>query len=827
MAQEIRIGIDGMTCASCVARVERAIGSTPGVESAEVNLATGSATVHIDQAHCDQARIPELLDVIRDAGYVPEVASAEIGVQGMTCASCVARVERAINALPGVLGASVNLSSERAQVEYLPSSVSRERIVQAVREAGYQPVEQSLSEEAETAGRDQALAALRRDLVIAAAFTLPLVLISMGPMLLPPLGDLLQRLAPEAFWRWAELVLATPVVLWAGRRFMRSGWSELRHLAPGMNSLVMLGSSAAYLYSVIALGAPGLFPEGTAHLYFEAAAVIVTLILLGRYLEALAKGRTSAAIRRLVRLQPKTARVLRAGGEAELPADAVVPGDLIAVRPGERIPVDGAVTEGSSRVDESMISGEPVPVQKRPGDEVIGGTINQTGAFRYRATRVGADTVLAQIVRLVENAQAGKPPIQQLADRIAGVFVPVVMAVALATFGLWLGLGPAPSLNYAFVAGVSVLLIACPCAMGLAAPTAIMVGTGRGAAMGVLFRRGAAMEGLANVQQVVLDKTGTITEGKPALTDLIAYGMPDDQALGLAAAVERDSEHPIAAAIRQAAQDKDLALPAAEEVEAVPGLGIQARVGGQRLAIGNEPFMRRLGVSLEAAADAAQWLSEAARAPLYLAADGVLAAVLAVADPIKPGSRAAVSRMRELGLAVTMLTGDAQRTAEAVARQAGIDQVTAEVLPADKAARVQQLQALGRRVAFVGDGINDAPALAQADVGIAIGTGTDIAVEAGEVILMSGQLTGVADAVALARRTLGTIRLNFFWAYAYNVALIPLAAGAFYPLFGWLLNPMIAAAAMSVSSLFVVSNSLRLQRFDPAHGLSRAAEQAG
>lgn len=818
MTQELRIGIDGMTCAACVGRVERAIRGAPGVDSAEVNLATGTAVVGYEQA-----RIPELLDVIRDVGYAPEVASAEIGVQGMTCASCVARVERAIKALPGVLTASVNLSSERVRVEYLPRSLSRERIAQAIREAGYEAIEPSSSDDAESSRRDEALAVLRHDLLIAAAFTLPLMLISMGPMLLPPLGDLLHRLAPEGVWRWAELVLATPVVGWAGRRFMRTGWSELKHLAPGMNSLVLLGSSAAYLYSVMALLAPGRFPEGTANLYFEAAAVIVTLILLGRYLEALAKGRTSSAIKRLVQLRPKTARIARAGGEVELPADAVVPGDLIVVRPGERIPVDGAVTDGSSRVDESMISGEPIPVQKRPGDAVIGGTVNQTGAFRYRATRVGADTVLAQIVRLVEDAQAGKPPIQQLADRIAGVFVPVVMVIALVTFGLWLWFGPEPSLNYAFVAGVSVLLIACPCAMGLAAPTAIMVGTGRGAAMGVLFRRGAAMEALAGVEQLVLDKTGTITEGKPALTDLVAFSLSDDQALELAAAVERHSEHPIAVAIREAARDRGLAPLDADDVEALPGFGIQARVGGRLLAIGNERLMRRLGIALAPAAEAAERLSAAGRAPLYLAADGALTALLAVADPIKPSSREAVSRMRGLGLTVTMLTGDVQRTAEAVARQAGIDQVTAEVLPADKAARVQQLQAGGSSVAFVGDGINDAPALAQADVGIAIGTGTDIAVEAGEVILMSGQLTGVADAVALARRTLRTIRLNFFWAYGYNVALIPLAAGAFYPLFGWLLNPMIAAAAMSVSSLLVVSNSLRLQRFKPARMPSGSA----
>jgi Cu+-exporting ATPase len=477
--------------------------------------------------------------------------------------------------------------------------------------------------------------------------------------------------------------------------------------------------------------------------------------------------------------------------------------------------VDGTLTEGGSHVDESMISGEPIPVGKGPGDEVVGGTVNQTGAFRYRATRVGADTVLAQIIRLVEDAQAGKPPIQRVADRIAAVFVPLVMAAALATFLVWLWLGPEPPLSYAFVAAVSVLLIACPCAMGLATPTAIMVGTGRGASMGILFRRGAALETLARVDQVVLDKTGTLTEGRPGLTDFHAFGSSEEAALTLAAACERHSEHPIAAAIVQAAQGRGLTLPEADGVEAVPGFGIQARVNGQQVAVGAARFMDRLGVPTQTAAELAGRLAEDGKSPLYVAADGRLAAVLAVADPIKQSSRKAVSRLHALGLTLTMLTGDGRRTAEAVARQVGIDRVVADVLPADKAAEIKRLQAQGIQVAFVGDGINDAPALAQADVGIAIGTGTDIAVEAGEVILMTGDLTGVADAVALARRTLRTIRLNFFWAYAYNVALIPLAAGVFYPLTGWLLNPMIAAGAMSVSSLFVVTNSLRLRRFVP------------
>lgn len=582
-----------------------------------------------------------------------------------------------------------------------------------------------------------------------------------------------------------------------------------------MNSLVMIGSSAAYLYSLLVLVLPGLFPAGTANLYFEAAAVIVTLILLGRYLESVAKGRTSEAIRHLVRLQPKEARIVRDDGEVAIPVDAVVPGDIVAVRPGERIPVDGIVVEGRSYVDESMISGEPVPVGKQADDEVVGGTVNQTGAFRYRATRVGADTVLAQIIRLVEEAQAGKPPIQQLADQIAAIFVPVVMAVALITFVVWLAVGPSPALSFAFVASVSVLLIACPCAMGLATPTAIMVATGRGASMGTLFRRGPALEALARVDTLVLDKTGTITLGKPTLTELETFGMAEDRILALVAAVEHKSEHPIAGAIVEAARDRGMDIPEARDAEAVPGYGIQAWVENVRVAVGSSRFMTRLGVDTGRVSDRVDQLAASGGTPVLAAADGRLVALLGVTDPPKNSSVAAMQAMQALGLKTIMLTGDNRRTAEAVARNVGIDRVVAEVLPDAKAAEVERLQSSGARVAFVGDGINDAPALAQADVGIAIGTGTDIAIEAGDLILMSGELTGVANAVALARRTLKTIRMNFFWAYAYNVALIPLAAGLFYPLTGWLLNPMIAAAAMSVSSLFVVTNSLRLRRFRP------------
>jgi Cu+-exporting ATPase len=790
--------------------VERAIARQPGVESATVNLAAETAVVHFNQTE-----IPRLIEAVRGGGYEPVVETATIRVSGMTCASCVSRVERAIEALPGVIKATVNLSIESARVEYLPDALGRERIAQAIGEAGY---EAEVGEEAPDAGKERQkreLALLKRDLIIAAVLTAPLVLISMAPMFLRGAEALMHSRLPIPVWHWLEFLLATPVLLWAGRLFLVQGWAELRHLAPGMNSLVMIGSGAAYLYSLLVLVLPGLFPKGTDNLYFEAAAVIVTLILLGRYLEALAKGRTSEAIRHLVRLQPKEARVVRDDGELEIPVEALVPGEIVLVRPGERIPVDGILVDGASYVDESMISGEPIPVSKHAGDEVVGGTVNQTGAFRYRATRVGADTVLAQIIRMVEEAQAGKPPIQQLADRIAAVFVPIVMVVALITFGGWLRFGPDPALSFAFVAAVSVLLIACPCAMGLATPTAIMVATGRGAAMGTLFRRGPALELLARVDTLVLDKTGTITQGKPALTEIEVYGVAEDQALALVAAVERYSEHPIAGAIVQAVKARGLDIPNAQEAEAIPGYGIQALVGATRVAVGSGRFMEKLGIDISAVSERIERLAMQGGSPVLSAVDGKLVALLSVADPPKESSKAALSAMHALELKTIMLTGDNRRTAEAVARAVGVDRVVAEVLPDAKAEEVKRLQAAGARVAFVGDGINDAPALAQADVGIAIGTGTDIAIEAGDVILMSGELTGAANAVALARQTLKTIRLNFFWAYAYNVALIPLAAGLFYPLTGWLLNPMLAAAAMSVSSLFVVTNSLRLRRFRP------------
>lgn len=808
MTENVDIEIRGMSCASCVGRVERALGKQPGVIDAQVNLAMHKAAIEVEK----DTATTSLVDAIEAAGYQPVVESVEIPVTGMSCGSCVSRIERALETLPGMVEVSVNLATQKAFVRYLPGSVSLPRLHHAIREAGYEPQEADAPQPADSEDREGRQ--LRNRVVLAAVFTLPVVVIAMGKFL-PALDALFTSLMSHRGWMAIEWLLTTPVLFYAGARFYRGGYAELRHLNPGMNSLVMIGTSAAYFYSVAALLAPGVFPAGTAVSYFEAAAVIVTLILVGRYLEHIAKGRSSEAIKKLLQLQAKTARVIRDDETLEVPIDAVVPGDRLLVRPGERLPVDGVVEEGHSYVDESMLSGEPVPVAKQRDAEVVGGTINQNGALTFRATRVGADTLLSQIIKMVESAQADKPPIQQLADRIAGVFVPVVIAIALITFGVWFAFGPAPALSFAFVTTVSVLVIACPCAMGLATPTAIMVATGKGAEMGVLFRKGSALETLAKMDTVVLDKTGTLTRGRPELTDVEALDESENDVLRLVAAVEAQSEHPIAEAIVRGAQERGLDLPAVSHFSAEPGYGIEAEVDGHKIHVGADRYMNRLGIELGQVEARATALAEDAKSPLYAAVDGRLAAIIAVADPLKAGSVEAIDALKALDLEVAMLTGDNRGTADAIARQAGIQRVLAEVLPDQKAAEIRRLQAEGKRVAFVGDGINDAPALAQADVGIAIGTGTDIAIEAGDVVLMRGDLRGIVNATALAKRSHRTIIGNFVWAYGYNLALIPVAAGVLYPFIGVLLNPMLAAGAMSISSVFVLTNSLHLRRFTP------------
>ncbi|GAA6762714.1 heavy metal translocating P-type ATPase [Thermus hydrothermalis] len=774
-----------MTCASCVARVERALKRAEGVEEARVNLTTEEAFLRLQEG----VDLKEVLKRVEEAGYEPVVARSEIPVKGMTCASCVARVERAIRKLPGILSVSVNLATEKAFVEYLPDTVSLSRIRQAIREAGYEPL--AVEEEGKEEG-----ATYRKDLLLALPFALLTLLLAMGPMLLslPHLSPFLQALT------------ALPV-LYAGRRFFRQALSEVRHRALGMSTLVALGAGSAYLYSFLVLLFPGLFPEEARHLYFEAGAVILALILLGKHLEEGAKGKASEAIRRLLALRPKTARVLQDGEEKEIPAEALIPGDLVRVLPGERIPADGVVVEGKSHVDESMLTGEPIPRAKGPGDEVVGGTVNGEGLLLVRVTRVGEATLLAQMARMVEEAQAHKPKVQEVADRIAALFVPAVLGVALFTFLLWLASG---SLSHAFVAALSVLLIACPCAMGLATPAAIAVATGRAAQLGLLFRKGQAIEGLARADTVVLDKTGTLTQGKPTLTERLGFALSPEEALRLAAALERGSEHPIAKAVLEAA--RDLSLPEAQAVRALPGEGIEGVVEGKKLYLGGPALMERLGVALPKEA----WeLSEKGYTPLYLADGERLLAAFGVFDPPKPEARRVVAALKALGLKPVLLTGDHPIPARRVAEALGIEEVLAGVRPEGKVEAIRHLQAQGRKVIFVGDGINDAAALAQADAGIALATGTDIAVEAGDVILLSPSLESLVDAILLARRTLRTIYLNFFWAYAYNILLIPVAAGALYPFTGLLLNPMLAAGAMTLSSLFVLSNSLRLKGFQP------------
>jgi P-type Cu+ transporter len=807
--------IEGMTCAACATRVERALTRAPGVAEASVNLATERATVAYDPEATSPAALAEAVEA---SGYGVRQQTSTLAVGGMTCAACVNRVERALRAVPGVTEASVNLATERATVRHL-TGTPPEALAEAVRQGGYTVIETEgdAPGDAEREGRERERLALRRRLLTAAAFTVPIVLLDMGTMLVPPIHDWVMATVPMQTLWMVLFALATVVQFGPGWRFYRTGWAAARHGSPDMNTLVALGTSAAYGYSTVATFAPGVLPANAVHVYFEAAAVIITLVLLGKYMEALAKGRTSEAIRRLVGLQPRTARVERGGAVVEVPLAEVAVGDVVRVRPGERIPVDGAVTEGTSYVDESMISGEPVPVEKAPGAEVVGGTVNGTGAFAFRATRVGAETVLAQIIRMVEEAQASRPAIQALADRVVAVFVPAVLAVATVTFIAWLLLGPDPALTFALVAAVSVLIIACPCAMGLATPTSIMVGTGKAAEMGVLFRRGEAIQTLREASVVAFDKTGTLTEGKPRLVDLLPEpGFEASEVLALAAAVEAHSEHPIARAIGEAAEGRGLTLPSASGVQAEPGFGVEGTVGGRRVAVGAARYLDRLGVTTGGSPPpAALRLASEGKTPVLVAVDGRLAATLAVADPVKPSARAAVRALHAQGLRVAMITGDARGTAEAVAREIGIDEVLAEVLPAGKAEAVERLQAGGRRVAFVGDGINDAPALARADVGIAIGTGTDVAIESADVVLMRGDLSGVVDALALSRATLRNIRQNLFWAFAYNTALIPVAAGVLYPWLGVLLNPMFAAAAMGVSSVFVLGNALRLRGFQP------------
>jgi len=737
-------------------------------------------------------------------------------VHGMGCASCVGRVEAALANVAGVTSVAVNLATERATVR---GQADPDSLIAAIVKAGYGAELITVPAQAATeaqARKEIERRELKRDLCWALVLALPVLVLEMGTHVFASLHDWVNAsLSVQTSW-WIQWGLTTLVLLWPGRRFYIKGVPALLRGVPDMHSLVAVGTFAAYAYSVVATFVPDWLPAGTVHVYYEAAAVIVALILLGRYLEARAKGRTSGAIKRLINLQPQFAHVVRHTGIEDVPASDILEGEIVEVKPGERVPVDGEVLEGDSFVDESTMTGEPVPVKKTVGSTVLGGTVNQRGVLRLRANAVGEQTVLAQIIRLVEDAQSAKLPIQAVVDRVTLWFVPAVMGAALLTFIVWWVLGPTPALSLALVNAVAVLIIACPCAMGLATPTSIMVGTGRGAQLGVLFRKGDALQSLKTVRVVAVDKTGTLTEGKPVLTDMeTTDNFERAYVLACVAALESRSEHPIARAIVAQALSEDLTWSTPNDLEAIPGMGIRAMVDGVPVAVGADRYMRALGLNLDRFAQTAERLGQAGKSPLYVAIDGKLAAILAVADPIKVSTPAAIAALHQLGLKVAMVSGDHARTAQAIARQLGIDEVVAEVLPEGKVQALRRLRDAYGRIAFVGDGMNDAPALAQADVGIAIGTGTDVAIEAADVVLMSGNLQGVSNAIALSRATLGNIRQNLFWAFAYNTALIPIAAGALYPTHGMLLSPIFAAGAMALSSVFVLGNALRLRKFQP------------
>lgn len=815
--EKISIPIKGMTCASCVTHVQHALEEVSGVEEINVNLATEKATITLGSK---AAELDDLVFAIEDAGYGVGTEKAILSIGNMTCASCVNHVENALNEVEGVISANVNLATERATIEYVPGVAGISDLRHAVEDSGYS-VEGIVGDDADDAATPKDVSILRTKVI----FSLVVAGVIMTMMAISSVADALPfRL------NFLLLAMAVPVQFWAGKQFYKGAWGALKHRTSNMNTLIAVGTSVAFLYSVAVtfFQDSSFFAGNETGTYFDTSTAIIGLVLLGKYMEARAKSRASNAIKALMGLQAKTARIVRDGEEVDLSIEDLVVGDIVVVRPGEKIPVDGEVVEGYSSIDESMLTGESVPVDKSSGDLVFGATLNSTGSFKFRATKVGRDTMLSQIIRLVEEAQGSKAPIQRLADLISAYFVPTVIGVAAGVFVLWFIFGPAPTYVYGILTAVAVLIIACPCAMGLATPTAIMVGTGKGAEHGILIKSADALERAHKIQVVVLDKTGTLTMGKPSVTDIITDGISEDELLALAASAERGSEHPLGEAMVFAANDKGLTLEEVKDFNAIPGFGIEAGVNGTRLALGNLALMYREGFSLNGLEARAEALSLEGKTPMFVAVNGELKGIIAVADTLRPESRAAVEGMQAQGLEVVMLTGDNRRTAEAIAKQIGIDRVVAEVLPGDKVNQVKAIQDEGKTVAMVGDGINDAPALVQADIGIAIGTGTDIAMESAEVTLMRGDLRGVGIAIALSKATMRTIKQNLFWAFAYNVALVPIAAGILYPVFSGggvpellkpilgefgFLNPILAAGAMAISSVTVVGNSLRLRRF--------------
>jgi heavy metal translocating P-type ATPase len=807
MTETLKMQLSDLSCGSCVGRAEKAIKSVAGVSEVAVNLASESATVSFAQP-ANTARITQALAT---AGYPAEVSQTVLEVADMTCASCVGRVEAALLAADGVVDATVNLASETASVSYLKGATTPGELAAAATKAGYPAKPRSKTSAAVDRKADEA-AELSGRFLTALVLTLPVFIIEMGSHFIPGVHHwVAANIGLQTSWV-LQFVLVTTVLAWPGRAFFTKGVPSLLKGTPDMNALVAIGTAAAWAFSTVATFFPSVLPEGTRAVYFEAAAVIVTLILLGRWLEARAKGRTGDAIRKLVGLQPKTALVLRDGQAVETDIEAIAVGDIVRVRPGERIALDGTVAEGATYIDESMISGEPVPVEKLEGASVTGGTVNGTGAFSFTVTKTGADTTLAQIIQMVEDAQGTKLPIQDLVNKITMYFVPAVLGLALLTVLAWLVFGPDPALGFALVAGVAVLIVACPCAMGLATPTSIMVGTGRAAEMGVLFRKGDALQALQDAQIVAFDKTGTLTAGRPELTEFaLNDGFDENAVLQAVASVEAMSEHPIAQAIMRAAEARNLLPQPLDSFESLTGFGVQAKVDGQTVLIGADRLMAREGVAIDALVGRAKEIANEGKTPLYVAIEGKLAALIGVSDPIKPATPQAIAALHAIGKQVVMITGDNKATAQVIANKLGIDHVVAEVLPEGKVAALADLRRDGATLAYVGDGINDAPALAAADVGIAIGTGTDVAIESADVVLMSGDIGGVVNAFEISRSTMRNIRQNLFWAFAYNTALIPVAAGALYIFGGPLLSPMLAAGAMAMSSVFVLSNALRLR----------------
>ena len=812
--KNVDIAITGMSCASCAAKIEKGLGVLVGVDKASVNFATEKVSISYDP---DSVGPADFIEAIKGLGYGTGATTVTIPIQGMSCASCVAKIEGALGALDGVINASVNLATEKATIEYLPAMVSLSDMVVAIKGAGYEAVvvreSEDLEEEKDRANKE-AFRRLKGKLIAGIVLTLPIFVFT-HPTLFGLTGVL--DLSRETYFIF-QFILATPVQFWCGFQFYRGAIAAARHKTTDMNTLIAIGTSSAYLYSVVVTFVPSLFDLAgySSEVYFDTAAAIIVLILVGRLLEARAKGQTGEAIKKLIGMQAKTARVVRGEVEADIPIEEVLEGDIVVVRPGEKIPVDGVLTDGYSAIDESMISGESIPVEKKEGDEIIGATINKTGSFRMRATRVGSETALAQIIKMVEEAQGSKPPIARLADLIASYFVPAVIVIAVITFIIWYVFGPEPSFTYALLSFVAVLIIACPCALGLATPTSIMVGTGKGAENGILIRGGESLETAHKLNAIILDKTGTLTKGEPSLTDIAATGdFKDDEILFYAASAEKGSEHPLGEAIVRGAAERNVELVDAEGFNAVPGHGIKAVIDGHAVLLGNIRLMQDESVELGGGEKEAERLAGQGKTPMYLAVDGKAAGIVAVADTLKENSKEAVAAFQKMGLEVAMLTGDNRRTAKAIASAVGIDRVLAEVLPEDKAREVKKLQAEGKIVAMVGDGINDAPALTQADVGIAIGTGADVAMEASDITLIGGDLRSIVTAIALSRATIRNIKQNMFFAFFYNTILIPVAAGVLYPFLGILLSPIFAAAAMGMSSVSVVSNALRLKWFRP------------